>query len=161
MNIQNFFVKSLDQSALVDCISDRLNAPPDPPGLQPDWGLHSSYDIWLAEDAKRKIAISPVTSGWIVGVESKQVVDFKLLQTIAENLRAEVIACQVHMPLNYFGYARCVAGKIAESQCREGEDDPLRKVHSYLCRLGAPSELFTFPEAIRLRSAGWRVLKRG
>lgn len=161
MHAELFFVGTDQHDAVVQCVLERLNSPPDPQGKQPVWGLDNGYDLSLASGAERKVAISPVADGWIAGIESKQALDFKLLQTVSERLEAEVVACQISTSSNYYGYARCIAGKIVESKCCEDGDDPLLCVRSYLRTLGVPFGVITFPEAIRLRSVGWRVLKRG
>jgi hypothetical protein len=161
MNVELFFVKTNDRNTLIACIRARLNAPPDVAGKQPDWGLESSYDVLLAVESKRKIAVSPVKEGWVAGIESKEVLDFTLLKNISNRLKAEVIACQLASIVDSCGYVRFSSGQIVERKYLESVPDPLATVRAYFRTHFIPYDILSFREAIQLRSEGWEILAKG
>jgi len=159
MNTQAFFVRSDDRTGVVRLIAQRLLAPTDPPGKQPDWGLERSYDIWLAQELKRKVAVSPVHDHWIAGVESKEVLDFVMLQEIATQLNVEVVACQLASTIDSWGYARCVDGRLAESEWRENDPDPFNSLRGYLRGNLISHDIIGFREAVGLCDRGWTLVQ--
>jgi hypothetical protein len=161
MNVEMFFVRTSDRQALKNCIEERLRRQPDSRGEQPDWGLESSYDVLLATEPKRKIAVSPVQNGWVAAIESKEVLDFALLQQISQGLSCEVVACQVASIVDSCGYARCSSGVLVERNRLENEADPLGTVRAYLHSRSVPFDLLGFREAAQLQNAGWELLHRG
>jgi hypothetical protein len=158
MNVEMSFVHTDSRDALLEKIASRLKGSPDSPGSQPDWGLPSSYDVLLAPERKRKIGVSPIQGGWVAVVESKEVVDFALLQSISITLKAEVIAIQVSDVTGSCGRALCRAGVVQEKYFSEDDEDPLTSTRSYLKNCGVPFDILTFREAIQLRSTGWVIL---
>ena len=158
MNVEMFFVKSEDRDALVALIAERLTSPADPLGEQPDWGMESSYDALLARERKRKVAVSPVESSWIAAVESKEVLDFAMLEGISQRLGCEVIACQLANITDSCGYARCYSGRLLEKKWVENAPDPLGTLRAYLREHSVPYDFLTFREAVQLRNAGWEIL---
>ncbi|HXK59518.1 MAG TPA: hypothetical protein PLP42_06430 [Acidobacteriota bacterium] len=83
MNVELSFIRTENREALIELIASRLKSLPDPAGKQPKLGLPASYDLLLADEKKRKVVISPVETGWLAAVESKEVIDFALLQKSA------------------------------------------------------------------------------
>jgi hypothetical protein len=160
MNVEMFFVKADYREDLMACIADRLRGFADPPNSQPDWGLERSYDVLLANEAKRKVAVSLPQDGWVAAIESKEVLDFALLQMISERLGTEVIACQLADVTGSCGYARCRSGQLVESRSCETDDDPLATLRAHLRERSVPHDLLTFREAVQRRSAGWEILQR-
>lgn len=159
MNTQVFYVRSDDRDTVVDLIAARLAAPADAPGQQPSWGLQSSYDTWLAQEPKRKVAVSAVHDRWIAAVESKEVLDFEMLQAISIRLKAEVVACQLASTIDAWGYARSVGGQVTESEWHENDADPLNSLRLCLRRCAIPYDIMTFREAVGLRDAGWTIVQ--
>lgn len=158
MNTQMFFAETNDRNTLLDLVVRRLSSLPDAPGMQPNWGLESSYDKWLAHEPKRKVAVSHVRDNWIAAVESKGVLDFAMLQTITEVMECKVIACQLAGTIDSWGYAYCSAARLVESKWYENDADPLNALRAYLRNHGVAHDLITFREAVRLRSEGWSVV---
>ena len=158
MNIEMFFVKTDNRNAVIGYIKNRLCVQPDLPGNQSEWGLESSYDILLANEPKRKVAISPVENGWIAGIESKEVLDFAMLQEISERLSCEIVVCQLANIADSCGYARCNCGQLVENSWSENDPDPLGTLRVYLRKQSIFFDLLTFREAVRLRDVGWEIL---
>lgn len=159
MNVEMFFVRTGERATLVDLISKRLHADPDEPGQQPDWGLESSYDVLLAPQKKRAVAVSPVHSGWIAAIESKEVLDFALLETISRILRVEVLAIQLSDVAGVCAHAHCVGGILQSSHVSEEENDLLGVLRRFLAGFGVPFDLLVFSEAVQLRERGWVVVR--
>ncbi len=158
MHIENFFVRTTQRELLQGYIIKRLGTPLDPPGTQPAWGLDPSYYPGLRAGLVRNIAISPVASGWVAGVESRGVLDFGLLQAISEGMGTEVLACQVSTSSDYFGLARCVNGSLVEARAEyEGAEDPVSVLREFLRGRSVPFNMIAFSEAIKLRNGGWEV----
>jgi|WetSurMetagenome_2_1015567.scaffolds.fasta_scaffold300452_2 hypothetical protein len=160
MNVDMFFVRTDRRDAVIGCIEERLRSEPDLPDKQPDWGLESSYDVLLAKDPKRKVVVSPVQKGWIAAIESKEVLDFAMLQAISERLACEVVACQLANIADSCGYARCCSGQLVERTWLENDPDPLGTLRAYLQERSVPFDLVTFREAVQLRNTGWQILQR-
>ena len=160
MNVEMFFVKTDDRQAVIASIKKRLQSVADPQAQQPNWRLESSYDVLVAPDPKRKIAVSPVNEGWIAAIESKEVLDFALLQQISEETGSEVIACQLAGAIDSCGYARCCGGHLEETKWLENDPDPLGALRRYLRERDVPYDLMTFREAVQLRDAGWNIIQK-
>jgi len=158
MNIEMFFIQTDAVPQVYDLIRQRIKSTPDAKGQQPDWGLPSSYDVLLANEQKRKVALSPSVAGWVAGIESKEVVDFALLQRLADALKTNVIAVQLSEVSGCCGYALCTSGVVAEHRFSEDDDDPEGAVSEFLKRNGVSSNLISFREAMQKRNQGWMIL---
>ncbi|MFA6033001.1 MAG: hypothetical protein WC889_08895 [Myxococcota bacterium] len=158
MNVENAFIRTEDREGLLNQLTARLKAPGDPKGVQPDWGLPSSYDALLAGERKRKIVVSPVQNGWVAIIESKEVIDFTLLQSTGDKLNTDIVAIQVSDVVGACGYALYRNGVVQDKFFSEEDEDPLASVRIYLKKCGIPFDVLTFREAVQLRSSGWTVL---
>jgi hypothetical protein len=58
----------------------------------------------LANDPKRKVANSPSKGGWIAIVESKEVVDFGMAKSLADELKGIIAIIQVSDATGEVGY---------------------------------------------------------
>lgn len=153
-----FFIKTDAVSQVSDAVRQRIKSEPDAANQQPDWGLPSSYDAFLAKDPKRKVAISPSINNWVAGVESKEVLDFALLQQLAVALKTDVIAVQLSEVSGCCGYALCRGGKITEHHFSEDDDDPAGTIDEFLKRNGIKTGLISFREAVQMRNQGWLII---
>lgn len=158
MNVEMFFIKTNSRDSLITILRERLNTPPDPAGKQPDWGLPASYDSVLLNEQKRKIAVSPNIGGWFSAIESKEVVDFALLQKISEQLRTDIIAIQLSEITGCCGYSYCENGKIIDSYFSEEDEDPLGTLLEYLKSHSISHSILMFREVVNLRSQGWSIV---
>jgi hypothetical protein len=159
MNLEEFFVRTADHDALCALIMDHFKSRSDTPGKQFDWGLHLSDDGFPGSDGKRRVVVSPVEAGWVCCVESKEVLDFALLNSIATGMGTSVLAVLISDSTGICGYAHCRNGVLEESFWSEDEPDLLQTVRSFLRRHGVPQDVTAFREAIPLLEAGWKMLK--
>lgn len=159
LNIEMFFLRTPDSDAARAVVEMRLKSLPDPPGKQPDLGLPSSYDALLANEKKRRVALSAVDSGgWVAGIESKEVVDFALMLQIAERLDADILVVQLSEVAGACGYASYSQRMLREHRFNESEKDPADAVRRHLKLNGVRTGLLTFREAVQSRSQGWRIV---
>jgi hypothetical protein len=160
MNIEGFFVNTSSFDALYDIISEYLNSPDAPAGLHPNWGLESSYDAFLAGNPKRKIALSKPISGWIAGLESKEVVDFALLQRIGLTLEADVVVYQLSEITGECGHAIFSNGHVALSHFDDEAVDPIAQIRATIRCLGIPFDVIAFREVVQDKSGNWKIIQR-
>jgi hypothetical protein len=159
MNIEMFFVQSYAREQLLSLLRQRLSTPPDVLGNQSScWGLPASYDVLLVKERKRKIAISPLKGDWIAGIESKEVVDFALLQGLSQQLCTRVIAIQLSEVSGCCGYACCDRGKVIETYFSEDDEDPQETIVQYLQQQGVQHKLVMFREIAQSRNLGWTIV---
>lgn len=159
MNVEMFFVRA-PQSHVVGLVRERLNSPADPVGTQPDWGLPSAYDSVMVDDPKRKVAISSPHGGWLSCVESKETLDFRLLQQLSDKLQTTVIAVQLYEVTGSLGYASCAEGSVTKHFFTEDAPDPRGIVSDFLRLNGIGVRLASFSQAVRNRAEGWMVVVR-
>ncbi|MGO8765030.1 MAG: hypothetical protein ACLQSR_07850 [Limisphaerales bacterium] len=151
-NVENLFIKCSDNSRVAEVIESHWRNSLRP--LQPDWGLPSSFEPLLANEPKRKIAISPSREGWVALVESKQVVDFDLAKKLSEQLATTVLVIQLFEISGESGYASAEQGRVLESHFGEN-DDPLGSVREALKKYKVPFDVILFREAVLKSSEGW------
>lgn len=158
INIENLFVKCDNQAKVADLVDDYLQNPTLP--TQPDWGLPSSFALLLANEPKRKIAVSPPLDGWIALIESKDVVDFALANALSEKMETCVLVIQLSEASGAAGCASVVRGKMLESQFNEEDADPLATVRGALKKHKIPFDTTLFREAVQRVSEGWIVKQK-
>lgn len=160
MNVEGFFVRTLSTLALREIVLRRLNSADDTPGSQPDWGLQTSYDAFIVGNAKRKIALSKPKSGWVAGIESKEVLDFSLLLEIGQSLATDVVAYQLSEITGGWGYAVYSNGRVEKSHFEEDAADPFAATRTSIGQLGIPFDLVMFREAAEDKTGNWEVIQR-
>ena len=160
MNIEGFFVRMTDTNAVRKIVEERINSADDPPGLQPDWGLEQSYDAFIVGNPTRKVAISRPKAGWIAAIESKEVLDFALLQRIGQSIGTDVVAYQISDSTGGCGYAVFRNGRLEESNFDEDAEDPLFNTRKIVADLGIPFDLVMFREAAQDKTGDWEVVQK-
>lgn len=158
MNIEMSFIRTEKRESIIDIITSRIKLPADKAGNQSAWGLSSSYDVLIAPDKKRKVAVSPMQNGWVAIVESKEIIDFTLLQNISGTLNTDVVAIQISDVVGACGYAFCRDGVVLEKYFNETDEDPIATARNYLKKNGIQFDVLTFREAVQLRLEGWDIL---
>ena len=156
MNIENLFIKGIDQSIIADCIDQMFLNPPN----QPDWALPSSYEVLLSKAADRKIAISPKINDCVCLVESKEVVDFGIAKVLADRFSGTVIIAQLAETIGAAGYLVYSNSKVSEFYFDENAEDPREDILNLLKRHSIPFHLMMFSEVFKLKDEGWLVKQR-
>ena len=158
LNVELFFTRAATANDVGKVIRDWFSSPPGTEGRQPDWGLPSSYDAQLWSERKRKVALAPPTGGWVAAIESKEVLDFGLLQRLSEVLKTTVIAVQLSEVSGCCGSALCEKGAVVEHYFSEEDDDPAGVVAAVLLRNSVAARLLTFRDAVQRRDDGWILI---
>jgi len=160
VNVEAFFIRSQDIDQILQTVRERLESSDDPPGLQPKWGLESSYDVLLAGNRKRKIAISEPRNGWIAGIESKEVVDFALLKSIADRTRSDVVVFQISDVTGEAFAAIYREGQPPKMFENDPEQAPVTFAMEVLGEIGIPFDVVSFRELTSEKTWGWHILRR-
>ena len=160
MTIQSFFVHTDSFELLRELIVERLNTADDSPGLQPHWGLESAYDAFIVGDPKRKVGICRPENGWIAGIESKEVVDFALLQRIHNVLKSDVVVVQLSEITGSCGHVVLSNGRIVAARFDEDSADPLADARATIRSFGIPFDVMTFREVAQDRSRRWELIQK-
>src|SRR5688572_2198556 len=156
VNVEMFFVEAT-RPEVEHVVRARLASPDDPPGMQPDIGLPTSYDVLIAGDRKRKVALSTEAGGWVAGIESKEVADFALLREMSAAIGTDVLAVQLSEVTGACGYVAWSGGEVTESYFSEEAEDPAGTMKSFLSRHDVPVQLLSFREAVQGR---WLVVQK-
>lgn len=152
-NVENLFVRCSDFDRVANVVEAHWHDSSSTP--QPDWGLPSSSGLLLAKEPKRKLGISAPLNGWVALVESKDVVDFALANTLSKSLDAIVIVIQLSESTGGVGYALVVSGKVMESEFHDEHNDPLAAVRDVLKKCAVRFDVIQFREVVPRRSQGW------
>ena len=156
MNIEQAFIKSQTSDEIVEHISVRHNAPPEP-GVKLDMELPSSYDSIIAKDIKRKTAISKSVNGWVSILESKEVNDYKMLLDISKNLRTEVVSIVCSDVIGACGFAEFKNGEIIDSHYYEDIDDIEGLLEGVMESKGIQIPLSLFREVATYKANKWTI----
>ena len=159
MNIEQAYIKSIETGRVVEIIRERLN------GRLKDRHLHvsievpDSYDTILANDVKRKIAISSPQNGWIAVVESKEVNDYTMLLQLSKELKVQVLAVVQSDITGAWGFVEMLEGTVIESYFSEEDDDIEELLDSKLEQKGIGIPFFMFREVVREKGNRWDIVQ--
>ena len=92
MNIELAFIKSVEYGKVVEMVNERLNGSLRDIRFCSQMDVPDSYDAILANEVKRKVAISSPRNGWIAIIESKEVNDYAMLLQLSKKFQTEVLA---------------------------------------------------------------------
>ena len=160
MNIEQAFVKCTEMESVVEIIGERLNGRLKDIYLTDPMDVPDSYDTILANDIKRKIAVSSSKSEWIAIVESKEVNDYAMLMQLSKELQTEVLAVFQYDVMGAWGYVEMVEGKVMESYFSEEDDEIEDLLDSKLNQKKICQPLYMFREVVRERGNGWDIVQR-
>lgn len=92
MNIEVAYVRKNNNESISEIIERRLCGVLEDPRIPDGVDIPDSYEVFLANNEKRKVAVSAPVNGWITVIESKEVNDYAMLFEISKELQTEVIA---------------------------------------------------------------------
>ena len=159
MNIEQAFVKCTEMESVVEIIGERLNGGLKDIHLCDPIDVPDSYETILANDVKRKIAVSSSKSGWIAIVESKEVNDYAMLMQLSKKLQTEVLAVIQYDVTGAWGYVEIFGGKVMESYFSEEDDEMEDLLGSKLSQKKICQPLYTFREVVRERGNDWYIIQ--
>ena len=159
MNIELAFIKSVENGRVVEVVKERLNGRLKDIRLSNQIGVPDSYDDIIANDVKRKIAVSSSRNGWIAIIESKEVNDYAMLIMLSKELQAEVLAIIQSDVTGAWGYVEMFEGKVIKSYFSEEDDGIEDLLEDKLNEKGVCIPLYLFREVARERGNGWDILQ--
>ena len=159
MNIEQAFVKCNEMERVVEIIKERLNGRLKDIHLCDPIDVLDSYDTILANDIKRKIAVSSSKGGWTAIIESKEVNDYAMLMQLSKELQTEVLAVFQYDVMGAWGYVEMVEGKVMESYFSEEDDEIEDLLDSKLNQKKICQPLYMFREVVKERGNGWEIVQ--
>lgn len=160
MNIEQAFINFDNPNIVKSTVERRLNG--DLKELRYNYNieLNDSYDVFLKNNNKRKIAISPEKDGWITVIESKEVNDYTMLIEISKETKTEVVAIQQYDSVGAWGYVLINKGEIVESYFSEDDYDYENMIFDKMKTKGINNVLLLFREAIQMKDENWMFVKK-
>lgn len=159
MNIEQAFIKSVDIGRVVGIVNERLNGSLKDISLCNEMDVPNSYNEILANNLKRKVAISSSKNGWISIIESKEVNDYAMLIQLSKDLQTEVLAVIQSDVTGAWGYVEIIEGKVAKSYFSEEDDDIESLLDDKLDEKEICIPLYMFREIVRERGNGWDIVQ--
>lgn len=160
MNIEQAFINFDNPNIVKSIVERRLNG--DLKELKYNYNieLNDSYDVFLKNDNKRKIAISPEKDGWITIIESKEVNDYTMLIEISKETESEVVAIQQYDSVGAWGYVLINKGEMVDSYFSEDDYDYENMIFDKMKTKGINNVLLLFREVIQMKDENWMFVKK-
>ena len=160
MNIEQAFINFDNPNIVKSIVERRLNG--DLKELRYNYNieLNDSYDVFLKNDNKRKIAISPEKDGWITIIESKEVNDYTMLIEISKETESELVAIQQYDSVGAWGYVLINKGEIVDSYFSEDDYDYENMIFDKMKTKGINNVLLLFREVIQMKDENWMLVKK-
>ncbi|WP_028235185.1 hypothetical protein [Pseudobutyrivibrio sp. MD2005] len=160
MNIEQAFIHFDNPSIVKSIVERRLNGDLKELRYNYNTELNDSYDVFLKNDNKRKIAISPEKDGWITIIESKEVNDYTMLIEISKETESEVVAIQQYDSVGAWGYVLINKGEIVDSYFSEDDYDYENMIFDKMKTKGINNVLLLFREVIQMKDENWMFVKK-
>lgn len=157
MNIEQAFIKSVKVERVVELVRERLSGSLKDIRLRNQMSVPDSYEIILANEAKRKVAISYSCEGWISIIESKEVNDYAMLVELSRDLKTEVFAVLQSDIIGAWGYVEISEGEIIKSYFSEENDEIEDLLDDKLRQKRIRMPLYMFREVVKERGNGWNI----
>lgn len=160
MDVEQAFIKSVDSEKVISIVEERLNGALKELHLNSQMEVPDSYDVILADDVKRKVAVSSPRNGWITIIESKEVNDYTMLFQISKELRTEGLAVIQSDITGSWGFAEFVNGEVINSYFSEEDDDIEDLLEDKLNEKGITGPLYMFREVVRDKGERWKIVQK-
>lgn len=160
MNIELAFIKGNETDKIVNIVNERING-----YLKCTYSdscqieVPDSYESILANDKKRKVAISTYDKDWIAVIESKEVNDYAMLLHISNVLKTEVVAIIQSDVIGAWGYVEIYQGKIVNSYFSEEDDEIEELIDGKLEEKKITIPIYMFREVVREKENGWDIVQ--
>lgn len=159
MNVELAYIKSAETEKIIKIVEERLNGNLKNISLSNRIEVPDSYGLILANDVKRKIAISSSKTGWITIIESKEVNDYALLLQLSKELRTEVVAIIQSDIAGAWGFVEMSEGNMRSSYFSEEDDDIEDLIKRKLSEKTIFEPLYMFREVVREKGNGWNIVQ--
>ena len=118
-----------------------------------------SYDAILANEVKRKVAISSPRNGWIAIIESKEVNDYAMLLQLSKKFQTEVLVILQSDVAGAWGYVEMFKGKVIKNYFSEEDDEIEDLIDEKMNEKGIDIPIYMFREVIREKGEGWDIVQ--
>ena len=159
MNIELAFIKSVENGRIVERVNERLNGSLRDIRFCSQMDVPNSYDAILANDVKRKVAISSSRNGWIAIIESKEVNDYAMLLQLSKEFQTEVLAILQSDVTGAWGYVEMLEGKIIKNYFSENDDEIEDLINEKMNEKRIDIPLYMFREVIGEKGKGWDIVQ--
>ncbi len=159
MNIEIAFIKNTENERVVEMINERLNGYLRDIRLCIQMDVPDSYESILANEGKRKVAISSSKNGWIAIIESKEVNDYAMLLQLSIELETEVLAIIQSDITGAWGYVEMFEGKVIRDYFSEEDDNIEDLLDEKMNEKGIDIPLYMFREVVREKGKGWDIVQ--
>ena len=159
MNIEQAYIKSIENERVVEITKKRLNGEIKDICLKNQIGELDSYNVFLENDIKRKIAISSPRKGWITIIESKEINDYTLLLQISKDLQTEVFAIIQSDAVGAWGFVEILKGEVVKSYYSEDDDEIENLIGQKLEEKEIIEPFHMFREVVKEKGKGWEIVQ--
>ncbi len=159
MNIELAFIKSVEYGKVVELVNERLNGSLRDIRFCSQMDVPDSYDAILANDVKRKVAISSSRNGWIAIIESKEVNDYAMLLQLSKEIQTEVLAILQSDVAGAWGYVEMFEGKVIKTYFSEEDDEIEDLIDEKMNEKRIDIPIYMFREVIREKGKGWDIVQ--
>lgn len=160
MNIEQAYIKSEKVEQVTRIVERRLNGDLQDVRLSEQIKIPDSYEVFLANNEKRKIAISNSRNCWITIVESKEVNDYAMLLKISEELMTDVLAIAQYDSIGAWGYVEMKSGKVIKSYYSEEDDNIEDSIEQKKGKMRISESMYLFKDVVCKRDGGWNVIQK-
>ncbi len=159
MNIELSYIRCENIDKVVDLVERRLNGNLREITAQIPEEIPDSYEVYLQNNKKRKVAVSQPKEGWITVVESKEVNDYTMLLAISKELNTDVISLAQYDTVGTWGYVEIHSGNIKNCYFSD-EDDAIEELITQIRNKNNITESMTlFREAVQKKEGEWKVIQ--
>ena len=159
MNIELAFIKSTENERVVEMVNERLNGRLRDIRLCIQMDVPDSYESILANEEKRKVAISSSKNGWIAIIESKEVNDYAMLLQLSIELETEVLAIIQSDVTGEWGYVEMFEGKVIRDYFSEEDDNIEDLLDEKMNEKGIDIPLYMVRKVVREKGKGWDIVQ--
>ena len=160
MNVEQAYIKSIDFESIIRIVEERLNGALKELHLYSKMEVPDSYDTILADDIKRKVAVSAPQNGWMTIIESKEVNDYTMLCQISKELQTEVLAVVQSDITGSWGFVEFSNGEVINSYFSEEDDNIEDLLEKKLNEKDILGPLYMFREVVREKGNGWNIVQK-
>ena len=114
----------------------------------------------MANEIKRKVAISPEKNGWVTILESKEVNDYSMLIEISKETESCVLAIIQYDSVGAWGYVLIDNGLITENYFSEEDDDYENKIVEIMMKKRIDNNLLLFREIFQSKNEKWIIVDK-
>ncbi len=161
MNCEQAYIKVNNPDKIIELVYQRLNG--NLRHLRYDEDLNdipNSFSDEIANDLKRKIAISKPIGEWIEMIEAREINDYALLIEISKVLNTDVFVIMQYDSVGAWGFADISNGEVTNSYFSEDDDDVEGLIEAEMNRrnIGFPTLLFR--ETFSRNEMEWKYVQK-